>query len=464
MGIQIKKFRAATLQKAIEEVRNELGDDAVILQTETVKDPKMGLLGRTLVEVTAAIDRQDTIRFHATVDEGPQERAQANTSTDSSKSWWKNLLPSKKSTLPPLPKVAQPSKPVGASSAKAPAARASADLKSPLADSMSQMYAIKTFVEPLQKEIDALKTKLQPTNKSTKRKIVDPLELEVQALRSDLSHYLLENRYKHLSLSEPYRQLVHFWKSKGMSGRQILGFLKTLEDAEGNFPNDGADISSLADALQTSVREALVFQKAEPRVVVLVGATGVGKTTTLAKMGAYEKIHLKRKIAFISVDDYKIGGADQMQNYGRILEAPFIRSRKDMSLEEQIDLLHADTVYVDTFGISPADTDRIENLKAMLEFKNPENVKRLEIHLVVPVGVAPNDVEHLLSGFAPLHPQYLLFTKWDETENWGGMLSAILESKKPVSLICHGQNVPDDMSVFSSRKFISTVTAVDDAE
>jgi flagellar biosynthesis protein FlhF len=460
MGIQIKKFRAQSLQKAIEEVRTELGDDAVILQTETLKDK--GLLGRTMVEVTAAIDRQEPVRFHATVGEGTQER-RSTQPVETGKSWWKNLL-SKRDQTPTRPTAAAPSTRAQLTGARTPAATAPRQTANPMQDSVNQMYAIKTFVEPLQKEVDALKAKMQAPTKATKKRIQDPLELEVQQLRTELSRFILDQRYENLKLPTQYRQLVNFWNSKGLSGNQIFSVLRTMEDESGNFPQNEEDLSTLTKALQNAVQEASVFQKSESRVVVLIGATGVGKTTTLAKMGAYEKIHLKRKIAFVTVDDYKIGGADQMQSYARILEAPFIRSRKDMSLEEQIDLLHADTVYIDTFGISPNDSDKMEMLKAMLDFKNPQMKARLEIHLVIPVGVAPRDVEKTLKGFDVLKPQFLLFTKWDETDNWGGMLSTILESKKPVSLICHGQNVPDDMSVFSSRKFISTVTTMDDVE
>jgi flagellar biosynthesis protein FlhF len=456
MGIQIKKYRASTLQKAIEDIRADLGDDAVILQTETLKDPRLGILGRTLVEVTAALDRQDPIRFKATVAEDPSERV-ATTSKQPETAWWKSLL-SKKSPTPT--KTVNPKKPVPAPQVSQPPSTPSLST-----DSMNQMYAIKTFVEPLQKEIENLKSKLQPPAKPVgKRRLQDPLEIEVQQLRTELSSYILEKRYENVELPAAYRQLVHFWNSKGMSSKQIFAFLKQIEAVENDSSADESPMQSLAQVLQESIHEGAVFQKQEPRIVVLIGATGVGKTTTVAKMGAYEKIRLKRKICFVTIDDYKIGGADQMQNYARILEIPFVRSRKDMSLEEQISIQNADTVFIDTFGIAPSDEDKIESLRSMLDFKDPTLKARLEVHLVVPVGVAPRDVDYLLRNFRPLQPQYLLFTKWDETENWGGMLSTILEAKKPVSLICHGQNVPDDMSVFSSQKFISTVTSVDGAE
>ncbi|MDB5038163.1 MAG: Flagellar biosynthesis protein FlhF [Bacteriovoracaceae bacterium] len=466
MGIQIKKYRATSLQKAIEEVRSELGDDAIILQTETIKDSK-SLLGRTMVEVTAALDRKDTIRFHATVGEDGAERTPSKAAPKAAAEktpWWKVMLPGQR-TIVAQGDGAQ--KTAVAAKVKAIAASTSIQGSTSSSESMNQLYAIKTFVEPLQKELEILKAKMASpaaTAKPTGRKrLQDPLEIEVQQLRSELNSYILEKRYENLNLPSFYRQLVSFWSAKGMSGRQILSFLKELETSGMNF-SDQEGMNQLSTALSGTIQEGSVFEKTGPRIVALVGATGVGKTTTLAKMGAYEKIRLKKSISFISLDDYKIGGADQMQHYSRILECPFTRFRKDMSLEEQIAVQNVDTVFIDTFGIAPKDKSKMDDLKTLLNFTSPELASRLEIHLVVPVGVAPKDIQQILESFEPLNPRFLLFTKWDETENWGGMLSAILESKKPVSLVTFGQNVPDDMSIFSKSKFISTVTSMESTE
>ena len=477
MGIQIKKYRASSLQGAIEEVRSDLGDDAIILQTETIRDPKLGILGKTIVEVTAAIDRKDEIRFHATVSDDGEEIQAATTPTPTKAStqapqqkagWWQALLPNKKQPAP-VAATPVPASTRASATPKAPVSRVTKASGAPSGDSMSQLYAMKTFVEPLQKEIDTLKSKVGESGASVmarpaRKKLQDPLEIEVQQLRTELNSFILEKRYEHMNLPKFCRQLIHFWTAKGMSGRQILTFLKEIENNGVDLRDDASALTSVSSALQSTVHEAPIFDKTGKRIVVLVGATGVGKTTTIAKMAAYEKMRLKRKVAFISIDDFKIGGADQMQNYARILEVPFLKSRKDVGLEDQIELLDADTIYIDTFGIAPKDTEKMKLLKSTLAFRNPELASRVELHLVVPVGIPQRDVKQFLASFEILAPEFLLFTKWDETENWGGMLSTILESRKPVSLVTYGQSVPDDMSVFSSRKFISTVTDLEAGE
>src|SRR5690606_27916105 len=138
------------------------------------------------------------------------------------------------------------------------------------------------------------------------------------------------------------------------------------------------------------------------------------KTTTLAKMAAHEKLKLMRNTALMTLDDFKIGGAEQLASYARILEVPFVRSRADISLEEQVKLQKADTIFIDTFGVSPIDTDRMARLKRQLDFQDPALRDRLEVHLALSAGISAADVPAYTKAFEELHPGYLLFTKWDE--------------------------------------------------
>jgi flagellar biosynthesis protein FlhF len=140
---------------------------------------------------------------------------------------------------------------------------------------------------------------------------------------------------------------------------------------------------------------------------------------------------------------------------------PFIKLRPDVSFEEQLKALSVDSVFVDTFGVSPRDSEKILELKKQINFRDPVLRARLETHLALPVGMASGDLDRHMEAFRVLGPQYLLFTKWDETENWGGMLASILSYSIPVSFIGHGQEVPDDLSAFSSRDFAKTITRVD---
>ena len=467
MALQIKKFQAPTLQQAIEQIRNEMGDDAIILQTEPIKGGGMGLFGRNSIEVTAAIDRNDTqMKFHAMITETTDERpapAPSNTTpaVTANKKNWLGLLGT---VTPKSTEVAKPvvtAKPQAQPVSVTPAAETQGEDKS----SIGQLYAVKTFVDPLKKDVEDLKAALKRTENplQKKSKVKDPLEDEVHQLREDIRSFMLETKFQEDKMPGHIRQLMTFWKERGLSERMVAKILSDIENWGGQITSTTSPIEAMeqiARSLSGVIQEADVFKKSDRRIVVLVGPTGAGKTTTIAKMAAFEKYRLKRNVAFVTVDDFKIGGADQLAHYARILEVPVIRTRSDISLEAQIAAVKADTIFIDTFGFASRDQQRQDALKEILTFTHPDIISRLEVHLVLPVAFPSSDLTDLWSTYSCFHPQYLAFTKWDETQNWGSMLAAIVTCKKPVSFISHGQNVPDDFALFSKQSFIETVTSI----
>lgn len=461
MGIQIKKFQAPTIQKALEQIRAELGDNAIILQTEPVRTTGVAkLLHRNLVEVTAAIDRKELPpRFHATVSDESSHSSQSA----EKKGWFKlGNLKVKNSSTPAKETTAQEvAAAVKQVAKKAKEASAQVTKESDVTSetSLNQLYAMKTFVEPLQKEIETLKERLAKTT-SKKGRVKDPLEEEVQSLRRELFDFVNEQRFEKLDLHPYFRSLIQFWSNRGLTSKQIYSFLREAQkwgiDIQASCLS--ASPKGFASALEGTIQEANVFEKPSRRIVILVGPTGVGKTTTIAKLAAFEKLKLQKTVTLVTVDDYKIGGTDQLAHYARILDVPFLKARSDRTLDEQIRLLPSDTIFIDTFGVSVSDQERIQNLSRLIRFQDEDAKARSEVHFVLPVGVSASDVPKLLDAFSELKPEYLLFTKWDETSNWGGMLWSILSSRKPVSFVGHGQNVPDDLALFSKRNFIETVT------
>lgn len=466
MALQVKKFRAPTLQQAIEMVRLEMGDDAIILQTDPIKTTGGKFMTADRMEVTAAIDREDEPqKFHATVSEAPEERAEkAGSATNGLSALLSKANFGFKPKKPAAPQAPQRTTSKPTPSPAVPMTTASpasgADSQAP---TMGQIYAVKTFIEPIKEEVDALKRELQKKDPSLgKKKFKDPLEEEVQKLRSELHDFIIEKKFDGSNLPKYFRKLLTYWKDMGMTEKQIHGLFQQIQNWGHSFDAETSETLAaehMNHLLEGAIQEANVLSKTDRRIVILVGPTGVGKTTTIAKMAAHEKLKLKRSVAFVTVDDFKIGGTDQLAHYARILEVPFAKSRADMSLEEQCKLSNAQTIFVDTFGLSIRDAERMKTLKKMIEFQDPELAKRIEIHLVLPVGIASQDVHDFLEAYGALKPKYLAFTKWDETSHWGGMLGAILESRKPVSFISYGQNVPDDFALFSKTSFIETVTA-----
>lgn len=456
MGMKIRKFKAPTLQKALEEIRQEMGDGAIILQADPIKD---GRFGRNAVEVTAAIEREDAIpRFNIQLTDGDEERELAQSQeAKSSRGLFSGIFrgKAKKEKKKENKKSEQVKKAVKEMKVAPPTP------KKTDAPTAGQVFAMKSYLEPLQKEIRQLKELMNMEKAKAGRVPSNSLiEAEIQGLKKMFAGYVNDQKFSNESLSAPMRKLSNFWKEKGMSTRQIHGFFDRIE-AEGLRFDEQSDAAMMRPLLGRKIREGKNTENPKQKIICLIGPTGVGKTTTIAKLAAFEKLKLNRSSALVTLDDYKIGGTDQLSHFARILEVPFIKARSDLNLEEQIQHLNVDTLFIDTFGVAPRDEKKMLEIRKSLNFKDPALRARTERHLVLPVGVASGDIDQILESFSRLQPDYLIFTKWDETENWGGMLATILESQTPVSFVGHGQEVPDDISVFSAQSFVETVMGVE---
>ncbi|PIR21648.1 MAG: flagellar biosynthesis protein FlhF [Deltaproteobacteria bacterium CG11_big_fil_rev_8_21_14_0_20_45_16] len=473
MGMQMKKYQAATLQKAIEQIRAELGDGAIILQVDPISS---GMFGRNGVEVTAAIDRKEMPhRFRATVgDDDVDERrmVQSNDVNDSTK--WTSMFknPFKKGSLPSPNQKAKTSQAVQEQVKRlaaqsvikptlpSPRAAERDELSSAANTSMGQLYAVKTALEPLKKEISEIRETLNKNHASNSRQASSAfIESEIHSLRQTLQSYIQEKRYEGQDINTDVQRLASFWRDKGMSEKQIYNFFNQLECAGVDITETKA-ASLIRPVLEKTIHASRSLEASKKKIVILVGPTGVGKTTTIAKLAAFEKLKLNRKVALVTIDDYKIGATDQLNHYARILDVPFLKTRNDMPLEEQLRTFDVDTIFIDTFGVSPKDEEKLLQLRRAIHFRDAHLAEQREIHLSLPVGLAQGDVENNLAGFETLQPQFLLFTKWDETDNWGGMLAAILASDRPVSYVGNGQEVPDDLTIFSRENFIKIVTNI----
>jgi flagellar biosynthesis protein FlhF len=186
------------------------------------------------------------------------------------------------------------------------------------------------------------------------------------------------------------------------------------------------------------------------RVVALVGPTGVGKTTTLAKLAAYSAIQDRSGVAFITLDTYRIAAVEQLKTYAKIMELPVHPALNIEDMRQAIQF-HQDKalILIDTAGHSPHDETRMSKLKELLEAQED-----IEVHLVLSATTKPADLNDAVNKFKPLDPKYLLFSKMDETSSFGPLFTQIVKTQKPVSYVTTGQNVPEDFE-FASREMLA---------
>ena len=190
-----------------------------------------------------------------------------------------------------------------------------------------------------------------------------------------------------------------------------------------------------------------------PKVVFFVGPTGVGKTTTIAKIASRYSIEKKKKVALFTTDTYRIAAAEQLRTYANILETPF---RVIYSVEEMQQGINEfkgyDYILVDTAGHSHHNVEQREAMHAFISCIGEETEK--EIYLVVSATTKYKDLVSIADTYSEMVKYKLIFTKLDETTSLGNLLNLKLHTDAQMSYVTCGQNVPDDMEDFNPQKTV----------
>lgn len=193
-------------------------------------------------------------------------------------------------------------------------------------------------------------------------------------------------------------------------------------------------------------------------VIALVGPTGVGKTTTLAKIAARALLEAKKKVALLTVDTYRIGACDQLARYGEIMGAPVLVARDRGELVRAYERVKdADLVLVDTAGrSSPEDVARQAELVRA--------IPKVQLHLVVSAATGALELAAIGERYRALQPDRLLFSKLDEAAGPAAVLSVAARISRPVSCVANGQRVPEDLHALTGPELADLVLAEESAE
>lgn len=384
----IKKYQARTETEAIMLANEELGKDAIVMNIKTIS-PKgiYKLFKKPLVEVTAAVDENVSYR---------SDRQKALSQTQAQKA--RRAETSKEDISEKLTEHRQPN--------------------------ISAPSAIEQKLDNLQSLIEKQIT----SEKKDDDKAMDGAEPE-------------EN--KNLS----YLQLIY---------RQLIN--SDVDEKHANALLSEIDFSLkkelTMDNLLASVYQKIVLKLGQPKLITIderrpkfiffIGPTGVGKTTTIAKIASKFKIKDKYNVAFLTADTYRIAAVEQLRTYANILGVPLsvVYSGEEMK-QAADDFTDFDLVFVDTAGRSHRNKEQRDDLEALIN-AIPEEDR--EIYLVLSATTKYQDLVKITEVYKDITNFSIIFTKLDETTTIGNIFNIRMLTQAPLSYVTYGQNVPDDVS------------------
>ncbi|KNZ70867.1 flagellar biosynthetic protein FlhF [Thermincola ferriacetica] len=261
------------------------------------------------------------------------------------------------------------------------------------------------------------------------------------------------------SLPEPLQRfhqiLIDNEVEEALAAKILKGLLKTYPAEE---PVEGHKLKkSLEQSMLKILRrpKPITFKKQglHQQVVALIGPTGVGKTTTIAKLAATFSIVDKKKVALITADTYRVAAVEQLKTYGEIIGIPVNVVYTPEELRDSIGQhTDKDLILIDTAGRSHKNVAQMAELKAYLDAADAT-----EILLVLSATTKYKDMLEIINSYSDIPLTKLVFTKLDETSTYGAILNIINKTQKHLSYVTVGQNVPDDIEIADPEKIVKMI-------
>ncbi|WP_043714302.1 flagellar biosynthesis protein FlhF [Symbiobacterium thermophilum] len=465
--MQVKKYMAPTYAEALILAKNELGTDAVIVDSRKVRVGGIfGLFGRVMTELTVAADQRPqpyrgarpaarprgaTAPSGAPASAQPAPTVPQGISADAAPAVVHGGPAPAAAAVPQGVSAAAPVAPQGVSAAAVPqpvaGAAASASPASGPAPAPEPAAAPAAAVWPaLSDAVPASPLSGIPLPGSPASAALAPGSADLAGLRREMA----DLRQAVTRLVEARPDPAALLELKGYA-RKVYERLLDAGVAEGLALAISRKVGTHATKGRALLRAELnqlmgpgapiQAEAGRRRVVALIGPTGVGKTTTLAKLAAHFALERGLKVGLITADTFRIAAVDQLRTYADILAIPLYTVERPTDVHQA--LAHnadADLVLMDTGGRSHKDEERMAELQELLAEAQPD-----EVHLVVSLNTNPRDVRRMLERYLPLGVNRFIFTKADETSAPGLMLNIRAQWDLPISYVTDGQSVPDDL-------------------
>ena len=414
--MKILTFTGRTPSEALKKAKMEIGDEGMLIETKEIQKKALGR--EALYEIVIGIDE--------------------------------NMMPVQKKAQKPLSK-------------QQPLKEESADVLYDISNAARQISEISKVVD------DPLKEYMEPLNEkksvSMVQNSVEPKELkEIKAEINKLTDKvkIIQNMFWDEKAPDLERQIppefAEIYRLASQSGmnREHLDMLMqiTLEHMPLKMRENSATVKRYFQTIlrkMVPIRRESTPSKGAKKVMMLVGPTGVGKTTSIAKLAARYSFLMQKKykVGLVVLDTYRIGAVEQLMQYARMMK---------LGIETVVDppefttalesLQYCDYILIDTMGSSPYDKGKIEKIYECLNANM--TAYSVDVVLVMPSSIKYEDLKVTYDNFSSLGIDTLMFTKLDETMGFGNIFSLAYETKKPISYFSVGQEVPEDLVTASS--------------
>lgn len=421
----INKFQGKTKEEAIEKAKAEFGENAVIMNIKEVK-PKglFGIFASSTYEVTAAIEEKETFS--------------SNLSALAS-----HAKPKENISLAADEEIAIPQ-----------------PMRTPPREEYVKPEPVKARSFPVVSETSITDDEIDERERAyhSEKQFKERLDNLSELLEQKLAKSPQDDGFKNSSNSEEMN-FVRMIYSTLLRNDVHEKYVNQILDEVEKFIRPGNNV----DMILPNIYQKLVLKFGQPKtielsgkkpnIVFFIGPTGVGKTTTIAKIASKYKVEYNRKVAFITADTYRIAATEQLRVYADILDAPMSIVYSVDEINEAIEkYTDYDLIFVDTAGFSHKNEQQRRDMKKLLEGVSEEY--RKEVYLVLSATTKYHDLMDIVDVYREISNYKLIFTKLDETSSYGNLLNIKLYANADLSYVTNGQNVPDDIEVFDTQKIV----------
>lgn len=418
--MELLKFVAPTMREALLKVKEELGSSAVIVRTEQLPG---GVVNAGQIEVTASLDESlvaqpEPSHFDDRLKQTLSRIQSGQSPVESSPTEEPAASPFQGTYKPsgrlfqeePAPTIAKPSP--------------SANSDEPLLKSRSQASSSDAPSPQLQRELE----KLQLQMKSIQGQLAEGFSQQESSVPPELKRM--------------FKALQHEGLQSSLLGGLIAEYALEVS------PKDRSE-DHLKDWMQTHLAAKLPIappiQLHENRATVMLflGPTGVGKSTTIAKIAAQQVLSENLSVGIVSTDAYRMGAMEQMAIFAKSAEIDFRAAFSEADIDQALeDLSQKDLILVDSAGRSREHKSHMEELGDIAHY-----VQADETYLVLAANTRERDLELFYEKFKPFGVNRLVFTKVDETSEMGALWNLPVKKQLPLTYLCHGQTIPDDLII-----------------